>query len=93
MHYTTHGGRLHHYAAGPNLEEQVAGDVSRYVAVGIRAFDDGTIELATEYKPGVARVLVRFGNNLLVVFSRYEFLPPGTPILGEDGKPIDLSAR
>lgn len=63
MHYTTKNGHLHHHPAGSGLEEQVAGDESRYVAVDSRAFDGGTIVLVTEHNPGVARVLVRFGNN------------------------------
>lgn len=93
MHYTTHGGRLHHHPAGPGLEEQVTDDDERYVATSSRAFDGGTVVLATEHKPGVARVLVRYSDNLRMVFSRDEYLPPGTPILGEDGKPIDDAER
>lgn len=76
-HYTTHQGRMHHFLLWPDLEEQVLDDRSVLVAVGPRAFDDGEIVLVSRHKPGVARVLLKHGGNLRLLFSRDEFLPAG----------------
>lgn len=75
LHYTTHGGRLHHFLRWPDLEEQATDDRSYWVAVGPRAFEDGQIVAAGRHKPGVARVMLRHGGSMWVVYSRDEFLP------------------
>jgi hypothetical protein len=54
MHYTTHGGQLHHFQAGPGLEEQVPPNgESRFVATSGAAFDGARLVLAGRFKPGV----------------------------------------
>ena len=80
LHYTTHQGRLHHFVQWPDLEEQVTDDRSYFVATGPRAFEDGEIVCVTRHKPGVARVMLKHGNNCRMVFSRDEFLPAGVAV-------------
>ena len=80
MHYTTHRGRLHHFLLWPDLEEQLADDRSCFVAVGPRAFEDGEIVCASRHKPGVARVMLKHGDQCRMVFSRDEFLPAGVEV-------------
>lgn len=83
MHYTTHGGRLHHFPVWPGVEEQVPDEGPTYfVAYSPQAFEEGQIVAVARHKPGVVRVMLRHGDQCRTIYSKDEFLPAGTEIYG-----------
>lgn len=68
----------------PGIDEEfTADDHSHYVVTSAEAFDGAVLLAAWRQKPGVCRVMMRFGDRLMITaYCRDELLPPGTHIEG-----------
>lgn len=74
-HYTSRGGRLHHFIDASGLDEQVTTEYSYFVATSPQVFEGGEILAAEWYKPGVLRVLFKQGNTCRIIHTKPEFVP------------------